>query len=192
MSTMTSDRAGAAADGAEEPRWLSPEERDAWLCLSAIMFQLPGQLENQLQRDSGLGFVEYMVLAMLSEAPEQRLSMSDLSAQTSTRLARLSRVVKRLEEQGFVRRSTSTVDRRVTLCHLLPVGLEVLEAAAPGHVEQVRRSVFNHLTRRQVTQLAGIGKALLGGKPSAVINAQLERGQRPRLGEACPGDDAER
>ena len=40
--------------------------------------------------------------------------------------------------------------------------------------------------------LAGIGEALLGGKPSAVINAQLERGQRPRLGEACPGDDAER
>ena len=92
---MTSDRAGAAADGAEEPRWLSPEERDAWLCLSAIMFQLPGQLENQLQRDSGLGFVEYMVLAMLSEAPDRSHRMSDLAAATFTGQSRLSRIVAR-------------------------------------------------------------------------------------------------
>ena len=164
----------------EEPQWLTPEEREAWLSLSAIMFQLPGQLENQLQRDSSLGFVEYMVLAMLSEAPERHLTMSELSAQTNTRLARLSRVVKRLEADGYVQRITSEIDRRVSICHLKDAGYDAVVAAAPGHVEQVRKSVFNHLNRRQIAQLAGIGEALLGGRPSAIVAAQLAHGSRPR------------
>jgi DNA-binding MarR family transcriptional regulator len=126
-----------------EPQWLTQEEREAWLSLSAIMFQLPGQLENQLQRDSGMGFVEYMVLAMLSEAPERRLTMTELSSQTNTRLARLSRVVKRLEEDAYVERTTSETDRRVSICHLLPSGHDAVVAAAPGHVRQVRAAVFN-------------------------------------------------
>lgn len=159
-----------------QTQWLTPEEREAWLCLSAVMFQLPGQLENQLQRESGLGFVEYLVLAILSEAPDQQLTMSELSAQTNTRLARLSRVVKRLEEQSFVERTTSEKDRRVNICHLRRPGLEKVLEAAPGHVAQVRKSVFNHLTRRQVAQLAGIGEAMLGGKPSAIVAAQLQQG----------------
>lgn len=163
-----------------EPQWLSSEEREAWLCLSAIMFQLPGQLENQLQRDAHLGFVEYMVLAMLSEAPDQHLTMTELSTQTNTRLARLSRVVKRLEEDGLVERTTSETDRRVSICHLRQPGRDTVVAAAPGHVQQVRAAVFNRLTKRQVTQLAGIGEALLGGRPSAIVAAQLAKGAQPR------------
>ncbi|MCT1367051.1 MarR family winged helix-turn-helix transcriptional regulator [uncultured Kocuria sp.] len=163
-----------------EPQWLSPEEREAWLCLSAIMFQLPGQLENQLQRDADLGFVEYMVLAMLSEAPDRQLTMTELSTQTNTRLARLSRVVKRLEENGLVERTTSELDRRVSICHLCQPGIDTVVAAAPGHVAQVRAAVFNRLTKRQVTQLAGIGEALLGGRPSAIVAAQLAKGAQPR------------
>lgn len=162
---------------AQEPHWLTAEEREAWLCLSAVMFQLPGQLENQLQKESGLGFVEYLVLAMLSESPHTRLSMSELSTQTNTRAARLSRVVKRLEEDGLVQRTTSETDKRVSICHLTDAGLQKVREAAPGHVDQVRRSVFNHLTKRQVSQLASIGEALLGGKPSSVIAAQLANSQ---------------
>ncbi|WP_235503640.1 MULTISPECIES: MarR family winged helix-turn-helix transcriptional regulator [Micrococcales] len=163
-----------------EPQWLSAEEREAWLCLSAIMFQLPGQLENQLQRDAHLGFVEYMVLAMLSEAPDEHLTMTELSTQTNTRLARLSRVVKRLEEDGLVERTTSETDRRVSICHLRQPGRDTVVAAAPGHVQQVRAAVFNRLSKRQVTQLAGIGEALLGGRPSAIVAAQLAKGSQPR------------
>lgn len=181
-----------AGEGDAEPgevQWLSEEEREAWLCLSAVMFQLPGRLEHQLQRDAGLGFVEYMVLAVLSESPHQQLSMSELSAQTNTRLARLSRVVKRLEEDGYVQRQTSPVDRRVSICHLLSEGLRVLEAAAPGHVEQVRRTVFSKLSRRQVCQLAKIGEALLGGRPSDIVAAQLAQG-RTTAGLPGAGDAA--
>lgn len=156
----------------QSTRWLNEEEREGWLFISSIMFNLPGQLEGQLQKDSGLSFVEYMVLAMLSESPQHKLTMTDLAKQTNTLLPRLSRVVTRLEEDNFVERSVWEKDRRVSICHLLPGGLAKVQEAAPGHVEAVRRIVFDQLNARQVKSLAKIGEAVLGDKPSEIINVR--------------------
>jgi hypothetical protein len=42
------------------------------------------------------------------------------------------------------------------LCVLTTEGFEALDAAAPGHVEAVRQSVFDPLTARQVAELGVI------------------------------------
>ena len=110
---MSEETPAAASD---TTRWLTEEEREGWLFISSIMFNLPGQLESQLQKDSGLSFVEYMVLAMLSESPQHKLTMTDLARQTNTLLPRLSRVVTRLEKDNFVERSIWEKDRRVSIC----------------------------------------------------------------------------
>lgn len=163
---MSQDPAPQTSD----PRWLNDEEREAWLFISSLMFNLPGQLENQLQQDADLSFVEYMVLAMLSEAPRQKLTMTDLAKQTNTLLPRLSRVVTRLEKSGYVERSTWPKDRRVSICHLLPAGFEKVKEAAPGHVEEVRQQIFDRLNSRQVSALVKVGEAVLGARPSEVIS----------------------
>ncbi|MDO4898037.1 MAG: MarR family transcriptional regulator [Rothia sp. (in: high G+C Gram-positive bacteria)] len=154
----------------DNTNWLNEEEREGWLFLSSIMFSLPGQLENRLQQDAGLSFVEYMVLAMLSESPKHKLTMTELAHQTNTLLPRLSRVATRLEKDGFVYRSVWEKDRRVSICHLLPAGLAKVQEAAPGHVAAVRELVFDRINGRQVRSLAKIGESILGDKPSAVIN----------------------
>lgn len=151
-------------------RWLTEEEREGWLFISSMMFKLPGQLETQLHKDSGLSFVEYMVLAMLSESEHHKLTMTELAHQTNTLLPRLSRVVTRLEKLGFVERSIWEKDRRVSICHLLSAGLTKVEEAAPGHVEAVRSIIFDRLNSRQIKSLAKIGEAVLGDKPSAIID----------------------
>ena len=150
--------------------WLNEEEREGWLFLCSVFFSLPGQLENQLQRDSDLSFVEYMVLAMLSEADNHALTMTELAQQTNTLLPRLSRVVSRLEKDNFVERSVWSKDRRVSICHLRPEGLQKVQDAALGHVMEVRRQIFNRLGARQVKQLAKIGESVLGARPSEVIS----------------------
>jgi hypothetical protein len=43
---------------------------------------------------------------------------------------------------------------------LTPAGFAALEAAAPGHVEAVRSSLFDPLTREQVVVLGEISKAI--------------------------------
>lgn len=160
--------------------WLSPEERESWLFISSIIFNLTRRLENQLQNDAGISFVEYMVLAMLSESDDHSLTMTELAITTNTLPARLSRVVARLEKDGYVRRSLSAEDRRVSICHLLPAGEKKVQDVAPGHVAEVRRQIFDHLSAEQVAHLAEIGEAVLGDTPSNIISINaLKRGDYP-------------
>ena len=145
-------------------QWLSPQEREGWLFISSIIFNLTRKLENQLQTEAGISFVEYMVLAMLSESKDNSLTMTELAITTNTLPARLSRVVARL----------------VSICHLLPAGEQKVQEVAPGHVNEVRRQIFDHLTTEQVEHLAEIGEAVLGNTPSNIISIDaLQRGDYP-------------
>ncbi len=141
--------------------WLDDEQLDAWIRLIAVVELLPGVLDAQLRRDSGLSHFEYLVLAMLSEAPDRTLRMTALAARTNATLARLSHVVSRLEDRGLVARSACDADRRATNATLTDAGWDVVVDAAPGHVATVRANVVDALTREQVGQLREIADAIL-------------------------------
>ena len=150
---------GASVDD-EEPRWLTPEEQQAWLALVGVVVRLPAALDAQLRRDSGLSHFEYLVLAGLSESPDLTLRMSVLADFAEGSLSRLSQVVARLERRGWVERATDPADRRATLARLTDAGWETVVAAAPGHVAEVRRLVLDPLTATQVGQLARIARRI--------------------------------
>lgn len=141
--------------------WLTPDERAAWLRLIAVVELLPGVLDAQLRADSRLTHFEYFVLAMLSEAPEHTLRMTTLAQRTQATLPRLSHVVRRLEERDLVERFPCPTDGRATNARLTAAGWDAVVAAAPGHVETVRRTVIDPLTPEQLGQLRRIGDALL-------------------------------
>ena len=144
-----------------DTRWLDEQERAAWLRLVAVVELLPGVLDAQLRRDSGLSHFEYFVLAMLSEAPGRTLRMTGLAQRTNATLPRLSHVVQRLEARGLVERFPCPEDRRATNAQLTAAGWDVVVAAAPGHVGTVREHVLDPLSRTQLEQLTAIGDALL-------------------------------
>ncbi|WP_309646930.1 MarR family transcriptional regulator [Nocardioides sp.] len=146
-----------------EPRWLSQDEREAWLRLVAVVELLPGVLDSQLRAESGLTHFEYYVLAMLSEVPDRVLRMTVLAQRTNATLPRLSHVVRRLEDRGLVRRSPCPEDGRATNATLTAEGVAAVEEAAPGHVDNVRRRVLDQLTPTQVKALRDVTDALLVG-----------------------------
>ena len=144
-----------------EPRWLDAEERQAWLALAGVLIRLPAALDAQLRRDAGITHFEYQVLARLSEAPERTLRMSVLAVQAEGSLPRLSQVVTRMEQRGWVRRTPDPADGRYTLAILTEDGRAKVIEAAPGHVEEVRRLVFDPLTKAQTRQLRDIGRRIM-------------------------------
>ena len=144
-----------------DTQWLDDDERQTWLRLIAVAELLPAALDAQLRRDSGLTHFEYFVLAMLSEAPERTLRMTALAQRTNATLPRLSHVVRRLEDRGLLERFPCPEDGRATNARLTATGWDVVVAAAPGHVDAVRRLVLDPLTPAQVAQLRRIGDALL-------------------------------
>jgi DNA-binding MarR family transcriptional regulator len=144
-----------------DQRWLDDDEMAAWLRLVAVVELLPGVLDSQLRRDSGLTHFDYFVLAILSESPGRTLRMTGLAHRTNATLARLSHVVRRLEERKLVERLPCPEDARATNARLTDQGWASVVEAAPGHVENVRHHVFDALSPTQVRQLAGITDALL-------------------------------
>lgn len=142
------------------PRWLTEEEKLAWLSLVSAMVRLPAALDAQLQRDAGISHFEYQVLAGLSMSAERTLRMSELAQMADGSLSRLSHVISRLEKRGWVRRTPDPADGRYTLAVLTDDGWDKVVASAPGHVEAVRALVVDPLTRTQLRQLTEITRRI--------------------------------
>jgi DNA-binding MarR family transcriptional regulator len=148
-------------DAPRESRWLDAEETQTWLALAGALIRLPAALDAQLRRDAGISHFEFQVLALLSEAPDRTLRMSELAMRAEGSLPRLSQVVARMEQRGWVRRTPDPADGRYTLAILTDQGWAKLAETAPGHVEEVRRLVFDPLTKAQSRQLREIGRRIM-------------------------------
>ncbi|MFC7383587.1 MarR family winged helix-turn-helix transcriptional regulator [Sphaerisporangium rhizosphaerae] len=146
-----------------DTRWLDDDEQRTWrtyLWASRLLYE---SLDRQLQREAGMPHTYYMILAMLSEAPERTMTMTELAQLVRSSPSRLSHAVAKLEDQGWVSRCKRPGDARTTLATLTGEGFAALVEAAPGHVEHVRRVLFDRLTPEQTRQLHEISGALLGG-----------------------------
>lgn len=147
-----------------EPRWLSDDEQCTWRAFLAANRLVLGELDRELQRDAGMPHAYYEILVCLSEAPGRALRMTELAKGCHSSPSRLSHAVARLEEAGWVRRTPSPGDRRGALASLTDEGYAVLAAAAPGHVEAVRRHLFDRLSADQVAGLRDVSEAILGAR----------------------------
>lgn len=137
----------------EDARWLDPDETETWLAMWSMMIWLPVRLDGQLRRDSGLSHPEYHALSQISMAPGRRMRLSELAVVANMTLTHLSRVISRLEKAGWVVREPDSDDGRYTLGVLTVAGWEKVREVAPGHVEAVRRYVFDQLTPEQTRAL---------------------------------------
>lgn len=137
-------------------KWLNEAETDTWLNIWSMYVWLPSRLDAQLKEDIGISHYEYFALAQISMAPEQQLRMSELAALSDMTLSHLSRVVTRLEKNGWVNRTPDPDDGRSTLAALTEEGWQLVQKAAPGHVAEVRKLVFDNLDEGEIAQLSAI------------------------------------
>jgi DNA-binding MarR family transcriptional regulator len=144
-------------------RWLDEDEQRTWRSFLATSELLYAALDRQLQRDAGITHASYIVLAMLSEAPDRSLRMSDLAVRANSSPSRLSHAVARLEARGWVRREPAPKDGRGTVAVLTDAGWQMLAETAPGHVTAVREHLFDQLTQEQVRALGDICSTVLDG-----------------------------
>jgi DNA-binding MarR family transcriptional regulator len=149
-------------------RWLTDEEQRTWRLFLTACQSLFGTVEAQLLRDSGLPHGYYEILVHLSEAPGRSLRMSQLAAASMYSKSRLSHAVSKLETRGLVVRLDCPTDRRGQIAQLTEKGFGLLEEAAPGHVDQVRRSLIDALTPEQVAQLGEISAAMVAAATGQV------------------------
>jgi DNA-binding MarR family transcriptional regulator len=163
------------ASSMQEVRWLTEAEDRAWRGYRRMRTLLDLQLARDLGQDSGLSEPDYDVLSTLTEAPQPRWRASELAAHLRWSSSRLAHHVGRMERRGLVAREACDDDRRGAMIVLTPAGWDTLRAAAPPHVESVRRHFVDLLTPDEVAMLAVISRKVidhLTGEPAEQPGSQ--------------------
>jgi len=145
-----------AAPVAPEPPWLTDEQMATWLPLVRVLHLLPQQLDRQLREQAGINHNYYMIMVALSAQSDRSMTLSSLAHTVGMIPSRLTHALSSLERRRWVQRRPCETDRRVQYARLTDPGLRALEQAAPGHVAEVRRTVFDLLDRRDLTDLRRI------------------------------------
>ncbi|MEU8225060.1 MarR family transcriptional regulator [Kribbella sp. NPDC048915] len=96
----------------------------------------------------------------LSEAPDRKLRMGEIAFLASGSVSRLSNVVKRCEQRGWIVRTPDPADGRYTLAELTDAGFALVQAAAPTHLRSVRRTVLDSLSATDQKALIRIAEKL--------------------------------
>lgn len=138
---------------AREPRWLDDTQQQAWRALRVLADRGLPTLEHTM-RDNDVLLVEYTIFVALSEAPDEKMRLSDLADYANTSQSRLSHRLRRLVDRGDVETRTSETDRRVVFASLTPSGRKRLESIAPQHAEDVQSLLFDCLNEQQTVALA--------------------------------------
>jgi len=156
-------------DELPEAEALSSEEFQAWRGLIRLREAVMREIDRRLHREGLISLADYGVLITLVTAPGLRLRMSDLGAQRMLTPSGITRVVVRLEAQGFVCRQPDPADGRAAFAALTRPGLEALRRAQVVHHATVRELYLGRLTRRELERLAAIFEKALPGVVSASI-----------------------
>ncbi len=151
----------------EPTRWLTDDEQATWqgyLLSTRLLYEA---MDRQLQSEAGMAHSHYAILVTLADAPDRSMRMTELATRLQFSQSRLTHAVARLERDGWVERMQCATDRRGQFAVLTEAGQRTLEAVAPGHVEEVRRRVFDQLSPEQVRALGEICSRLLAGYEDA-------------------------
>ena len=141
--------------------WLDESEEHAWRAFLSMHTQLMARLGRRLQADSELSMADFDVLVQLTDIADGRLRVLELAKALQWEKSRLSHHLGRMVGRGMIVREDCPNDRRGSFVAITPLGRSAIEAAAPLHVETVRRLVFDALTPEQVATLAAVSETVL-------------------------------
>jgi DNA-binding MarR family transcriptional regulator len=130
---------------AKQPNWLNPREMKAWRSYIIASRRLLDALDFDLNQHD-LSMADYEVLALLSDAPERKMRMSELAQLAMLSKSRLSHRIKVMEGVGWIKREACPNDKRGYFAVMTDKGFKAIAKAAPDHVESVRSRLLDHLT----------------------------------------------
>ena len=151
---MTDSQLDAIA-GPEGVAALDPQEQGAYFVLMEAVSLLQHQVEQELRAEGGISYVQFQLLARLNDA-HGPLTMTELADGVVYSRSGLTYQAGLLERAGLIARAPSPEDDRATLVSITTAGRALFGQVLPGHVEVVRRLLFDPLTGDDVGHLRDI------------------------------------
>lgn len=126
-----------------ETRWLSATQQRSWRALIMGTTLLLDRLDDELREEFEVSLTEYEILVRLSERPGREMRMAQLADALAHSRSRVTHTVTRMERQGLVQRTSSSVDGRGVVATMTDKGMDLLQRAAPLHVRGVREHLVD-------------------------------------------------
>jgi DNA-binding MarR family transcriptional regulator len=131
-------------------------ELAAWINFLRAHAAVTRQFNAELLATHGLTINDFDVLAQLSRAPEQALKRVDLAERVLLTPSGITRLLKGLEEAGYVSNRPCAEDARVTYAVLTPAGKKKLEQARKTHIASVRALFSERFEKDELVALASL------------------------------------
>jgi DNA-binding MarR family transcriptional regulator len=163
----------------DTPR-LDPEQLAAYFALMEVSSLLQHAVDQQLRDEGGLSYIQFQILAVLSEAPDGRQRMTDIADRLVYSRSGLTYQVTQLASAGLVTRAPSADDERSVIVTATPAGQALLGQVMTGHVELVRQL----LAPLSAQDIAGLSEVL--GRVRAHMRTIPPRSAAPRR-KPAPG-----
>jgi len=172
---------GAGADGVQA---LDPQQLRAYFVLTEAVSLLQYQVEQQLRAEGGLSYVQFQLLARLADA-HGPLTMTQLADGVVYSRSGLTYQAGLLEKAGLITRAPSPDDERATLVTITGDGLALVGRVLPGHVQVIRRLLFDPLSGDDLRHLGDIMTRVRDH-----MRAQPPRSAAPRKHRPSPSSPA--
>ena len=137
---------------------LNPVQLRAYFALMESVSLLQYAVRQQLLDDGGLSYVQFEILAKLSDN-DRPLTMTDLADGVVYSRSGLTHQAGLLEKQGLISRAASSEDQRATVVEITERGRDRLAAVLPGHIDVVQELLFDARSAREVRALADMMRA---------------------------------
>jgi DNA-binding MarR family transcriptional regulator len=150
------EAAGTHPDpGADGIPALDPRQLSTYFALTEAVSLLQHQVEQQLRAEGDLSYVQFQLLARLADAHGQ-LTMTQLADGVVYSRSGLTYQAGLLEKAGLITRGPSPGDDRATLVTITGNGLALLSRLLPGHIQVIRRLLFDPLSGDDLHHLGDI------------------------------------
>jgi DNA-binding MarR family transcriptional regulator len=137
-------------------------EQEAYLALLRTADALQTEVEAWLKR-FGLTGTQYNALRILRGAGPEGLPCSEIGERMITHDPDITRLLNRLEDRGFVKRTRAKNDRRVICGKITPAGLKLLrEIDSP--LEKRGREMLRHVGQEKLKELIELLELVRSGK----------------------------
>jgi DNA-binding MarR family transcriptional regulator len=146
---------------------LDQRELTAWCGLLQVHGALTKALDARLEAEHGLPLTSFEVLRRVDDAERGRMRMCDLASSVLLSRSGLTRLVDRLERDGYLARQSCADDARGQFAVLTDGGRAKLDAARATHRATVRTLFLEHFSADELDAMAGMFERVIPGALAA-------------------------
>ena len=145
-----------------------------WIVLLRCHHALSKVAERSIE-DSGLGLTDFAALeALLHKGPQ---TITEIQSRVQLASGSMTAAVDRLEEKGFVRRTSTPHDRRAKVLKLTRAGKRVVEAAYRVHAAELESAMIvlsptEKQELRAILKKLGLFAASVGAKTGPRVQGE--------------------